>query len=487
MKASRPTSFRSNPALLVVLALSPSALALLSLPVFLGVVGFIAMCGVVLLLSSRFERVAFLVFLLVAWFPEFSQNDWDVWSAADFQSLYNYRPIPWITASIFDFIFVVIVIVWLVRIVFPRWRIVLEQPLGTEMVGFLGFSTFSLLFGLVKGFEPYYALREFRVSAYFVITFLIWVTTVDDYHKLVAFFRLLLATAFVIGTYGVIRYALEIGKEYYGTQLVYYDLGDSVVLYLGLFVLTSTWFAFRQRGLGLMILAVPMVFSLLLSYRRGAWIACALGFLVLLLLYPSSRRGERALKLRRWAFPLALTCVPIVVAITAANGSTLVVERAISIVTTSDDPSNVFRIMDALNALGTFAKHPVVGIGLGGRYDLEYYSRAVAPEEFWDSADRASHNGYLFILYKMGIIGFVIYLRIFWKFMKLWLRDRRAGPRHGLCQVLLYGCGVAAIAILVNNMTSPVSDTLRPAILLACVMGCVISVIKLPRSVQPAS
>ena len=451
--------------ILLVLLMSPDS--------FLGFGLVMAGWMLIMLLSPRFEHLMFFVFLLVAWFPEFSQTE-DAWSAEDFKSLYNYKPFESFTASIFDYLFILILILWIVKIALPKGRELLRFPLVKETLAFLGVSTFSLAFGLAKGYPAYYALREFRVSAYFVCVFLMWITAIDTEARIRQFTSTMVAIAIIVGAYGIVRYSLGMGKEYYDTLLVYYDIADSMVLFLGLFVLISLWFAKKCNGIVVCALAIPMVFSLLLSYRRGAWIACVLGLIALAIAH--SRGTKRNKTHRRWLVP-AVTGLAVTIALISTNSSTassLVVERVQSIMDTSDDPSNVFRIMDALNALNTFAKHPVFGVGLGGKYDVEYTSPQVT-DEFWDSVDRASHNGYLYILYKMGIVGFIVYVTVFWRFWKVWSQARRYSPPEGYGSVMIYAGGVGALAILINNMTSPVTDSLRPAILLAVSMGCVVS------------
>ena len=475
MEATTPLSKLADP-LYVLLVTVPAVIALISVKAFFSVAVMVALVTAVSFLARRFEYLLFFIFLLVAWFPEYSQTDWDVWSAEDFRSLYNYTPLSTITASVFDYVFAMIVLVWLLVVALPRIRELLHLPLAKEMLYFFGMCVVSLMFGLFQRYETYYALREFRVSAYFVLTFLMWITTVNTDEKRSAFINMLVGSAFCIGIYGIVRYVLGIGKTYYnGTLLVYYDIGDSMVLYLALFVLAAAWFRFPGRRLWFALLACPMAFSLLYSYRRGAWIAGGLGLLYIIIRYRPLHKTTTLAAGRRWMVPVLAVAITVIVVSTTSE-SYLVVERAESVLDTQDDPSNVFRLMDAMNALTTFVRHPALGVGFGGRYDREYYSEAVAPAEFWDSADRASHNGYLFILYKMGAIGFLAYAYLLWRFVRLW-RQRRTIVLDVTSEVAMWGCGVGAMAILINNMTSPVTDSLRPAILLAIMMGCVVTII----------
>jgi hypothetical protein len=96
----------------------------------------VATVFVLLVLRPRFQSFLFLIFILVAWFPEFSQTE-DVYTAEDVQTIYNYRPLASITVSVFDYLFAAIVAVWIVRYVLPNPRKVLDAPLARYMLALL--------------------------------------------------------------------------------------------------------------------------------------------------------------------------------------------------------------------------------------------------------------------------------------------------------------------------------------------------------------
>ena len=423
----------------------------------------------ILWVAADFSKIIFLFFLLIAWFPEYSQTDWDVWSAEDFHSLYNYKPIPWLTASYFDYIFALAVFIWLVKIGWPSRHELFRTLVARPMLWFLGFSTFSLCVGVVKGYPVYYALREFRVSAYFVLFYFMAVSIFKDSARRDVFIKLLAWTAVAVGCVGIVRYALGIGKEYYGETLIYYDIADSMVMYSGLFVLASYWLVRRRGGMLVILLSIPIFFSLLFSYRRGAWIACIAGALVLA--WISRVHKTNRTRRMRWLAPTAIAATVAIVVYVGSNWQELLTERIASIGDVYEDTSNVFRIMDTLNALVTFSRHPIIGLGSGGQYDFDYYSEAVAPAIFWENASRACHDGYIYILFKMGIFGFIAYMSILYGFVRRWFRLRKRAIAD-VDKIPYYALGTAVIAILVNNITSPVPDSLRPALLLAVLMAC---------------
>ena len=421
----------------------------------------------------RFQSFLFSMFVLIAWFPEFSQTEWDVHTAEDAPSLYNYRLIPGITASVFDYLFFAIVVIWVLKYVLPNPRRVLKAPFARTILAFFAVWVFNLVYGLLRGNETYYALREFRVGAYFVLTYLMVVTACGESRDAPKFVKLSVVMASVVGVYGMLRYALGIGKEFADVSLIYYDIADSMVLYIAMLLIAS--FAIEgvvTKGKALLTtaLTLPMVFSFLFSYRRGAWVAFTAGLMFLVFFYP------RRVRLGRLVFRRVLVPATLIIALIAAvpdlrsKGLDFVVTRIQSIFDISEDPSNAFRILDAQNAINAFAQHPVAGVGAGGRYELEFASKQPQLMAFMEDVNKTSHNGYLYVLFKTGIIGFLIYILVFAKFLRHWFQVRKMVARP-MERAVLMALGAIVIAFLVNNVTEPVSDTLRPSLLLAFVMS----------------
>ena len=421
--------------------------------------------------NARLRICLFLLFVLIAWFPEFSQLE-DAHSAEDVRTIYNYRPIGGITASVFDYAFAAVVLIWMAKCVLPRPKGVLHAPLARYMLTLLAVWSFNLIHGLVRGNEAYYALREFRCQAYFVLAFLMVVTVWQSPGDGQRFTKLLIAMAAIVGGYGVGLYSLGIGKEFLDHVMIYYDISDSIVLYSAMLVLGS--FA-AEGGIGkgkaflATILTVPIVFTFLFSYRRGAWVGFLAGLLFFASFYPGRARMRRMV-LRRVLMP-AFGVILLIFAVPSLRRDALdfVVDRVYSVADVSEDSSNIFRILDARNALNSFIHHPLIGVGAGGRYDLEFTSQQVLMS-FMEEVNRTSHNGYLYVLFKAGIVGFVAYLAVYAKFLRQWFlaRKRTAGPAD---RRQIMACGAIVVAILVNNMTETMSDLLRPSLLLAFVMG----------------
>jgi O-antigen ligase len=428
---------------------------------------------IVLIIRPRFQFFLFLIFVLICWFPEFSQTEWDVHSAEDAPSLYNYRLIPGIAASGFDYLFAAIVVVWVLKYVLPNPRKILKAPFARVILAFFAVWVLNFLHGLFRGNEAYYALREFRVGAYFVLTYMMMVTVSNKAFEVWQFIKLNLVMAGVVGIYGVLRYFLGFGKEFADVVIVYYDIADSMVLYMAMFFVISFGIeGLLKRGKMLLtiVLMFPIVFTFLFSYRRGAWVAFSAGLMFLVAFYPHLAH------LRRWAIRRALVAAALIIALVATvpavrgAGLDFVLTRVSSIFDISGDLSNAFRVLDSLNALNTFAQHPLIGVGAGGRYDLEFTSEQSELMAFMEEVSKTSHDGYLYVLFKTGFIGFMIYILVFAKFVRRWFQVRKM-VSNSIERAVFMALGAIVVAFLVNNITEPVSDTLRPSLLLAFAMA----------------
>jgi O-antigen ligase len=437
--------------------------------VYLWLAVFLSLIVLLVVFLPRLRYLLYLVFVLVAWFPEFSQIE-DVRTAEEIQTIYNFRPIPSVTASLFDYLFMAMIIIWLWKFVLPSPRKLFDAPLAKYMLALLAAWVLNLAHGLIRGNEVYYALREFRCQAYFVLCFLMIVTVFKDYRDVRTFIRLSLGMALLVGSYGVVRYLLGIGKELDDIVIVFYDISDSILLYFAMLIVVSYLLNNRisiSKGVLAIAFIFPVAFTFLFSYRRGAWLGFVGGLLFLVFIYPNRLRFVR--KVLVGTLVPAFSVVLLFYLITPLTEIATIKTRLLSMIDISQDSSNIFRLLDAFNALNSFVHHPILGVGAGGRYDLEFTSDQVLMS-FMEDVNRTSHNGYLYILFKSGIIGFFVYLCVYYKFLKVWFKAKNRGSLS-LVRAEFMACGAIVVAILINNMTETVSDLLRPSLLLSCAMG----------------
>ena len=422
------------------------------------------------------DRIVPLLFILtlVGWFPEYSQSDLNARTAADAPTIYNFRPIPFLTVSVFDYIFCWVVLLWLIRVVCRDPKRLKMAPYFKPVALFLLVWSFTLMHGLLMGNPAYDALREFRNGAYFVITYLMFVTEVRTSNQVLKLARLVILLAAVVGAYGVLRYVLGVGMEFMDHKIVFYDIADSVLLVMGMILLCSVSIENllnREQKTVAVIASTVMLFTLIFSFRRGAWVGFVAGVVFLFLSYPTQSEFRRTM-VRRLAVGVLVVCLILTFVFAyQRDAQEFVVSRIYSIFDLTEDPSNIFRIMDAMNALHSFIQHPLVGVGAGGRYELEYIADDSVTADFMEHVSNTSHDGYLYVLFKAGIIGFVSYFSVFALFFRDWFKLRKMWSRSKERAAVL-AIGAILVSFLVTNITEPLSDLPRPSMLVAIILGC---------------
>ena len=181
-------------------------------------------------------------------------------------------------------------------------------------------------------------------------------------------------------------------------------------------------------------------------YNRGAWLALAVGFVVLLL---EQRYRQLLLPAMMVAAAVALIYWE------AVSASAVITERL----------SNPTSIRFRLNLLETSREmildHLAFGVGVGNfsYYYLDYGGT-------WEDLAYdlpMPHNTYILVLATMGLAGFVPYLLIFlstaWSLLRSYWRRRsgdagRALAVTGLAAVVMYMVSAAAVDLYVNVYTS---------------------------------
>lgn len=410
------------------------------------------------------ETGVYLILVLVSFGNEYSQTEWGVRSAADLATIYNLRLIPGLTASLFDLIFVAVLAAWLGRkllkkeaMIWPARRV--RFPL-LLCLGFVFYGTVLGLYHLPDGFELYHILRELRPFIYLMLMLVMTVDILTRRGQVDGLWWAIVCFAAARGLQGAIRYAAGIGRWYYGSQMVYYDYADTLLLLAGM-VLLLTWLLGQRRWslprLALLGAAVvPMAFAFVYSFRRSFWLGAAAS-LALLFFYTNNRE--------RWRY-LILAGVggAILFGLVWGTGQLdLVVQRVASITDTQEDSSNYFRLFDTANALNAIYESGTLGLGFGSRYEI--VTTVYWLNDFISHVSRASHNGYLYVTMKLGLWGLLSW-SLFW-LMNLSVCWRLLGHERGRDRHIGLAVTVILITCALANTFLPLYYNLRPMLMLA--------------------
>lgn len=126
-----------------------------------------------------------------------------------------------------------------------------------------------------------------------------------------------------------------------------------------------------------------------------------------------------------------------------------------------------WRLIENEFARQTIINNPLLGVGPGG----EYKPRLIDMRAF-SAQTHYIHNGYFFIMLKIGLVGFILYmahyLHIMWHCFREWqLRDINTSSRIGLLAVM-------ALALMLN-FTQPELMTGSTVMCFAVLAPCILS------------
>lgn len=200
---------------------------------------------------------------------------------------------------------------------------------------------------------------------------------------------------------------------------------------------------FAKPGPRLLLIAILVTnfVCLILTYERTFWVATVvgMGFVVL-----KSAPGRRAKALLTGA--LTATVLLAGLAVLAPNDFSAAKERLLSLDQYSNDDSVRTRVVETRHVLNEIDRSPMLGSGLGATI---FWGRAwqdVPPETTW-----YSHNGYLWVIWKIGLVGAACLFLLL-----LWATFARPPPRQPpLAATLRIGSQAALFVLLLSSFTFP--------------------------------
>lgn len=298
---------------------------------------------------------------------------------------------------------------------------------GYEFRVLLGWSTVAIAMPLIK--DPAARDRLYRG--------MLFVGIAVGVYGLLQYFELF--TYFAEGQAGLregVRFT-STGKGQIQGGLFAFPVG----VLMGFAVLTSGVVRSRAGQVALLALVGTNTIGLLLTYERTFWVATVLG-----LGFIAVRAGF-AQRMRVVVLVLGVVVVIAPVMSTIAPGAlSAASERLLSLNQYGSDDSVRARLQEGRHVIDKIQAHPVVGNGLGDTifFGLPWLQKPPA-------ADHFTHNGYLWLAWKLGILAAIFLLAVV-----LWAVAARpppyADPLHRAVQL---GAQAALLVILVVSITFP--------------------------------
>lgn len=341
---------------------------------------------------------------------------------------------------------------------------------AAAMLAFLAVAAVQFVHGVRLGHNVSQAGTEFRFVLGFGAVLLVLPLLADARSRR----RLLLglaAAGLLLGAWGIFQWQFGVRFSSYAGDFgirpgVTYSsasgqlqgglYGFPVAVLLSLSVLMSGRLqSFTARAVILTIFVLNAI-SLLLTYERTFWVATVAGGLFLL------ARGDHNARVR------SLTAAPIILVmlfagLSVASPQTLPAarERLLSLGQYGSDPSVRYRVTEAHAVVQLIKERPLTGSGFGAivRWGRPY-ERVPARDFIF------SHNGYLWLTWKLGIAGALLLVGILASAV-LW-RVRKPGELEGSVAL---GAQAGLVMALISSATFPSFEFLSITAVMGVLLG----------------
>ena len=346
--------------------------------------------------------------------------------------------------------------------------VLLREPLERRrmlalalLLAFLAIVALQTLHGLDLGRPASQVGYEFRVLLGFA-TLAIAMPIVSDPDGPRRLATALMVTGLLLGLWGLAQWGLgikEIGESGIGVRegISFASAGKGqlqgglyafpVAVVMSFAALVSGRITNLSTRIVLGAILVTNFICLILTYERTFWVTTLLGmgFVVF-----KSAPGRRA---RTIAAAIVTAAVLLgALAAIAPNDFTAARERLLSLDQYSSDNSVRTRVVETNHVIASIEESPWLGSGLGATIFWGQPWNEVPPEATW-----YSHNGYLWVIWKGGIVAGLLLFALL-----LWATFCRPPPRERrLVGVLRVGAQAALFVMLLASFTFPTFNGLE--------------------------
>ena len=285
-----------------------------------------------------------------------------------------------------------------------------NNAISNWLILFLGTCLISVFVGLAKGNQIQAVLFDFRVFMYYLI-FFPSMLILKDFSKLKSLFYFVLAIGTIKCLFDIIRSLFLLPRSFDDVTLSFLPFarltGYSEVIYPMTLVTVFSLFFFQRQIEKKIILTFIFIISLIavfLSYTRGSWLAVFITIIIASVFLIRSKR----IAINWNIISMILAIIILFSFISTALGIIsfdVLLQRLFSVTYDKIDISNLGRLVEYVTAVEAFLTSPMVGAGFG--FYFEYFSPGIGY-----LSTIYCHNSYLYILSKMGIIGFVPFIML---------------------------------------------------------------------------
>jgi len=290
----------------------------------------------------------------------------------------------------------------------------------TPVVLFLILYCVSLYMGYCAGANDILFKEDTKRFAFPILFFLCSLnilTTVKRINHLVTLVLLVSAAKVYLG---ILSYLHGAGFDYGDSRVVFVETADLILVVTVLVALVSrmvygrvTW----KMLLLVLLLGAPLMFSLVYSNRRNAWLGILLALALLFFVTPAKTKFRMALILL-CAGLAGVAMISVSMALRSLPSGQDLKSRFASI-SDKGDKSNEAHVNEWIVTIEALEEHPIWGLGFGSEH---------APVPGDDTINRHTvHNAFLMLYMKMGVLAVALFLWCLVRYFRFAISHTHAG------------------------------------------------------------
>jgi len=324
----------------------------------------------------------------------------------------------------------------------------------------------SLYMGVTSNNNDILIKEDSKKFLFPVIFFLSTINILNSTERIVSFMKFVLLVAAIKSYLGIWSYLNGVGFDYGDSRVVFVETADLILVVTVLVGITARLISYKITWKALLVVGLvgaPLLFSLVYSNRRNAWLGILMAFGLLFLLIPVKSKS------RMIAVVLTATLVGgmMVVSAVAIRGLPTGQDLKSRFASISDkgDKSNEAHINEWVVTVEALKEHPVLGLGFGSEH---------APVPGDDTINRHTvHNALLMLYMKMGAFALLLFLWCMFRYFRFCVR-RRENSLEGAFEWLRLGLFSTFAYWLVTLNVAPSWWYYREMCMMALVMAIVL-------------
>lgn len=372
-----------------------------------------------------------------------------------------------VTDILFSVVFFPGLALWFFRRIRAH-EVILEGWADVVVIIFLAYAFASILIAHLQGFSFEKGLREFLLFVPLLLIFPVRREAQKE-HGVRLMIWTLLITSIAVGLVIIVRYKMDLMEAHYLWQVVGNRQQKEESLYMSGIIILFAFLVGRKYPAPLIFILLGLeMFSLAVTFSRGYWITTMLGLLASVFFIKGQARRRIFILM---GGGIALAAIVALVVLPHIFGSLLtgLLERAGSI--SPDTLTLRARLVESEAALHKFIQNPVIGYGMGALFSFFNIITDITIRTWY------IHNAYIFLLFKFGLVGFLLFMSMYLKRVtELWSLWRKTvlTPENSFVSALL----LIPLMMLFISATSPQFFDRGSLMILAVIWGIGESMLK---------